>query len=1102
MAGLGAAAVLVPVWLAYDGIGKKDVIGILLGILALAVAVADYLRGDSGPPLSPAAQADDLARTVEDQWSDEARARRLRDPCVLPLTWTAADPAVQSTADRRVRLRLDGRLNGDFDSMTTQLAEGYRGLPAGRLVAVGEPGSGKTVLAILLALGLLGRRGAGEPVPVLLAASSWDPVSEPLDDWMVRTLADTYYRGRSDTPRALLDHGLLTPILDGLDEIPESARRGAVRAINHALGAERPIVVTCRAVEYGDVIAAGSPTLRRAPVVRVVPLAVADVVTYLRAVDWPDPTTRWDQVYGHLRTAPPDSPVRTALSTPLMVSLARLVHQRLGGSPAELLDLSRFDSRHAVEDHLLDRLIDAAYAPDRLPSGRPTGEPPRWDTAEAHRWLTYLAQYLHRHRERDLAWWQMSQRLLSPWSAPVLGLVLGTTLMAVVTVWLSNSGLWRKSYGVTDAVSAGAAFSSAFSVSALVGTGTAILVVIVWYAATGTAPGQLSLTLRGSLRRLRRGAATGVAVALVPAVPIVLGQAVAISLSKQGWTFGVSTEFFQLLGLVSALALTVGLAVAVHDWLTAQPERAAQITPNQLLRQDRNSAVFGALAAGVVTALITSSALMPVLAASDMSATAFMGWLGEPHYADFLAFRDYELSYDLRTFLIVETAGVLPGAVCAILVFLSRAWPRFRLAALSLAVRGSLPWHLVDFLTEARRRGVLRQSGGVFQFRHIRLQERLNDQPQQQQPAPTRLRRRAIGVAVGIMAVVSVMLVAALPEDGSRATILVRGVPAGNDGYFVTSLSSNGRWLVYLRKRELRSDGATKHDGVWVLDLGSGGKRTAEKRLDDAVSRSLLRGTGLAYALSADGGSLTTVSHRRTGAIVTEVWSVRGANRRKSRCTLPYNGENPPTAISPDGGRLAVGEQDFGGEGRIHLWDLAACQADPITLKVPRSRSTKLEFISFDPTGEAVAASLISDDEDGTNPSTLLWDLSEEGPARHVPGRGKVLYGLALSRHGSSIVFNDNEDQEGVSMWNASYCKEICMIDGHAPLVFDDDGRVLATSSGDEVRLWDAQNGKALEGGTLLASGDVLEIAFGPEARTLTTLTSDGVVKRWGVPRV
>jgi hypothetical protein len=40
-------------------------------------------------------------------------------------------------------------------------------------------------------------------------------------------------------------------------------------------------------------------------------------------------------------------------------------------------------------------------------------------------------------------------------------------------------------------------------------------------------------------------------------------------------------------------------------------------------------------------------------------------------------------------------------------------------------VRGFLPWRLVSFLQDAHRRGVLRQAGAVYQFRHIELQHRL-----------------------------------------------------------------------------------------------------------------------------------------------------------------------------------------------------------------------------------------------------------------------------------------------------------------------------------------------------------------------------------------
>jgi hypothetical protein len=48
-----------------------------------------------------------------------------------------------------------------------------------------------------------------------------------------------------------------------------------------------------------------------------------------------------------------------------------------------------------------------------------------------------------------------------------------------------------------------------------------------------------------------------------------------------------------------------------------------------------------------------------------------------------------------------------------------------------LSWRSRLPLRLMSFLEEAHRRGVLRQAGGVYQFRHALLQERLTMQFQE-----------------------------------------------------------------------------------------------------------------------------------------------------------------------------------------------------------------------------------------------------------------------------------------------------------------------------------------------------------------------------------
>jgi hypothetical protein len=69
--------------------------------------------------------------------------------------------------------------------------------------------------------------------------------------------------------------------------------------------------------------------------------------------------------------------------------------------------------------------------------------------------------------------------------------------------------------------------------------------------------------------------------------------------------------------------------------------------------------------------------------------------------------------------------GALFGLGAALMVLPGRAWGVFVACRLFLAARGRSPLRLMSFLDDAHRRGVLRQAGAVYQFRHARLQDRL-----------------------------------------------------------------------------------------------------------------------------------------------------------------------------------------------------------------------------------------------------------------------------------------------------------------------------------------------------------------------------------------
>jgi hypothetical protein len=53
-------------------------------------------------------------------------------------------------------------------------------------------------------------------------------------------------------------------------------------------------------------------------------------------------------------------------------------------------------------------------------------------------------------------------------------------------------------------------------------------------------------------------------------------------------------------------------------------------------------------------------------------------------------------------------------------------WTEYVVARIRLAAKRRVPWRFMSFLADAHeRRGVLRQVGAVYQFRHIDLQRHL-----------------------------------------------------------------------------------------------------------------------------------------------------------------------------------------------------------------------------------------------------------------------------------------------------------------------------------------------------------------------------------------
>jgi hypothetical protein len=214
--------------------------------------------------------ADQLATAVRVQWEVEAAVRRLNDPHPLPVSWEAAqDSLLEEWAFlTAAALNWPGGPRSDPGGWAERPA-GLRGsrndlgevlsrrVPTGRLVVLGEPGAGKTMLLVRLVLDLLARRGRGGAVPVLVPLASWDPREHGLHAWLGARLAMDYVglrepfgSGGVNRVQALLERRLLVPVLDGLDEMAEAVRGLAITGINDAIRPGEWLVVSSRVAEY------------------------------------------------------------------------------------------------------------------------------------------------------------------------------------------------------------------------------------------------------------------------------------------------------------------------------------------------------------------------------------------------------------------------------------------------------------------------------------------------------------------------------------------------------------------------------------------------------------------------------------------------------------------------------------------------------------------------------------------------------------------------------------------------------------------------------------------------------------------------------------
>jgi hypothetical protein len=660
------------------------VLAIFLAAIVPARKMVGWARG--ALPLSDTTldQArEDLAQTLASGWTEEERLRRINDPWPLPVRWSGAG-------------------TGEF----SEIGQFFNGAASRRLVILGQAGAGKTALAVKLVLELLGTREAGDPVPVLLAAGTWTD-SVTMTDWIAQQLAFDHpglavaiRTGIGETvslARSLAASEVL-PVIDGLDELPESRRALVIAEIN-AQGSDRSVVLTSRPAEYQAAIASREVTL--ATTISLDSLEVSQVRDYLTAAT-EAPQDRWYPVFGALE-ADPRGPLALALTNPLMLWLARTVYEHGETQPGEL---TRIPDRAAVEGHLLAGFVPAAYeSRSRMRGARGF----RCTSAQAQRWFGFLAAWLNQASSSpDITWWRLC--LAEPgWSA--LSLAIRSTVYTCV-MWLAITwALVRRGYWHPGAQS----FHGHFRDLVLAGPlGRSVLPL------TGSLARLLAPVSVGSVNRFL-GYIVSFGLARAAAVVFLLTFAVGLVPAAPGpQTPRVTFRIFR----TEVLWEWVSAWILVYAWWgsLAHHEPLSDIAP-----QWRTKLVL--ICFGILTARrILSSLAAPV----DVSmAPEPAGLLRRTRWV-FLLGCLADAAEVAIVWLWAGTTFAIAFAIVSVtrLVTVSEgddggAWPRYLHAKFRLSARRRLPWRTNSFLADAHRRGVLRQVGTAYQFRHIRLQEQL-----------------------------------------------------------------------------------------------------------------------------------------------------------------------------------------------------------------------------------------------------------------------------------------------------------------------------------------------------------------------------------------
>ncbi len=259
----------------------------LIGLVLLTDKKSDTEKTSSATPAD--ADRQHLLRSLQKRY--EARLKKKMDTELgltiqLKLSYTREGTS-ESFIGEYFGDKYKEKSAGSFDSLFEKYTSVLK-----RLLIVGEPGAGKTVLLLNFAQRLLdiARQDPLYPIPIILNLASWRDEGQPFERWLEQNLVHAVgqFGTSKEHAKELAASNNLLLLLDGVDEIPEAHRNSCLKSLFGYLQQTTKqrtrglpeVILCCRREEYKQ-MEADAPVQA---VVNIEPLALPAIRKELMAM--------------------------------------------------------------------------------------------------------------------------------------------------------------------------------------------------------------------------------------------------------------------------------------------------------------------------------------------------------------------------------------------------------------------------------------------------------------------------------------------------------------------------------------------------------------------------------------------------------------------------------------------------------------------------------------------------------------------------------------------------------------------------------------------------------------------------------------------------